>query len=50
MQHEPDAEISEARFFVQAELPELDDVRIAAGFVERFYAHREHPEWPTDFD
>ena len=50
VQHEPDAEIAEARFFAKTELPELDDVRIASGFVERFYAHHEHPEWPTDFD
>jgi ADP-ribose pyrophosphatase YjhB (NUDIX family) len=50
VQHEPDDEIAEARFFARAELPQLDDVRIASGFVERFFAHHEHPEWPTDFD
>ena len=50
VQHEPDDEIAEARFFADAELPELDDRRIAPGYIERFLEHRESPDWPTDFD
>ena len=50
IQHEPDDEILETRFFRQADLPQLDNVRIAPGYVERFFAHWENPEWPTDFD
>ena len=50
IQHEPDDEIVETRFFKQAELPPLDAVRIAPGYVERFFAHWENPKWPTDFD
>jgi len=50
-QHELDDEIAEARFFNRDELPELDTARITPdSYIERFYAHREHPEWPTDFD
>jgi hypothetical protein len=25
-------------------------MRIAPGYIERFLAHKENPEWPTDFD
>jgi ADP-ribose pyrophosphatase YjhB (NUDIX family) len=50
-QHELDDEIAEARFFTRDELPELDLARITPdSYIDRFYAHREHPEWPTDFD
>jgi ADP-ribose pyrophosphatase YjhB (NUDIX family) len=50
VQHEPDDEIAEAGFFAYAEMPELDRMRIAPGYVERFFEHQENPEWPTDFD
>ncbi|MEK6276349.1 MAG: NUDIX hydrolase [Actinomycetota bacterium] len=51
VQHELDDEIAEARFFARDELPELDLARITPdSYIDRFYAHREHPEWPTDFD
>jgi ADP-ribose pyrophosphatase YjhB (NUDIX family) len=50
-QHELDDEIAEARFFTRDELPEPDHARITPdSYINRFYAHREHPEWPTDFD
>jgi ADP-ribose pyrophosphatase YjhB (NUDIX family) len=49
-QHELDEEIAEARFFSRHELPKLDLARITPDYIDRFYAHREHPEWPTDFD
>jgi ADP-ribose pyrophosphatase YjhB (NUDIX family) len=50
-QHELDDEIAEARFFTRNELPELDQARITPdSYINRFYEHREHPEWPTDFD
>jgi ADP-ribose pyrophosphatase YjhB (NUDIX family) len=50
VQHELDEEIAEARFFKRSELPELDRARITPDYIDRFYGHREHPEWPTDFD
>jgi ADP-ribose pyrophosphatase YjhB (NUDIX family) len=51
VQHDLDDEISEARFFAQDDIPELDDERITPdSYIERFFRHREHPEWPTDFD
>ena len=51
VQHELDDEIAEARFFTRSEFPELDHARITPdSYIDRFYKHREHPEWPTDFD
>jgi ADP-ribose pyrophosphatase YjhB (NUDIX family) len=51
IQHNVDAEISQARFFARDALPELDATRITPDtYIERFFAHREHQEWPTDFD
>jgi ADP-ribose pyrophosphatase YjhB (NUDIX family) len=51
VQHESDHEVSGARFFARDGLPELDALRITrAAYIDRFFAHREHPEWPTDFD
>jgi len=50
-QYELDDEIAEARFFARHQLPELDLARITPdSYIDRFYAHREYPEWPTDFD
>jgi len=51
VRHEPDDEVSEVRFFARVDLPELDVDRITPDtYIERFFAHRAHPEWPTDFD
>jgi len=51
VEHEHDSEVTEARFFARSDLPELDEDRITPDtYIERFFAHREHPEWPTDFD
>jgi NADH pyrophosphatase NudC (nudix superfamily) len=51
VQHDSDDEISEVRFFARDDLPELDEERITPDtYIERFFEHREHPEWPTDFD
>jgi ADP-ribose pyrophosphatase YjhB (NUDIX family) len=50
-QHETDDEISEVRFFARDELPELDVMRITPDtYIERFFNHRDHPEWAADFD
>ena len=51
VQHEVDHEIAEARFFSREELPALDEQRVTPdSYIVRFFEHREHPEWPTDFD
>ena len=51
VQHDLDDEISETGFFTRDALPELDVERITPdSYIERFFAHRDHPEWPTDFD
>jgi len=51
VQHEYDHEVSDARFFARDALPELDTQRITRdAYIDRFFAHHGHPEWPTDFD
>jgi ADP-ribose pyrophosphatase YjhB (NUDIX family) len=51
VRHAHDHEVSEVGFFARDALPELDIERITPDdYVNRFFAHREHPEWPTDFD
>ena len=51
VQHEHDDEVTDAQFFARHDLPELDRERITPdSYIDRFFAHREHPEWPTDFD
>jgi ADP-ribose pyrophosphatase YjhB (NUDIX family) len=50
-QRELGFETDAASFFGPTVLPER--LRIGAstrGLIERCYEHREHPEWPTDFD
>jgi ADP-ribose pyrophosphatase YjhB (NUDIX family) len=50
-QRELDDETSDARFFARDRLPE--PLRVGAStraLIERCYEHRDHPEWPTDFD
>jgi ADP-ribose pyrophosphatase YjhB (NUDIX family) len=44
------AETTDARFFGREELPELSLSRVTPKYVERFFDHRDHPEWPADFD
>jgi ADP-ribose pyrophosphatase YjhB (NUDIX family) len=43
-------ETSAARFFERNELPELSMNRVTPRYIERAYDHREHLEWPTEFD
>jgi ADP-ribose pyrophosphatase YjhB (NUDIX family) len=51
VQHELDGEIAEAGFFERNALPPLDLARITPDeYIQRFFAHRDQPEWPTDFD
>ena len=51
IEHGFDEEISAVRFFAQDALPELDLERITPDtYITRFFEHRDHPEWPTDFD
>ena len=44
------SETLDARFFGRAELPELRFSRATQVQIERCFEHRDHPEWPTDFD
>jgi ADP-ribose pyrophosphatase YjhB (NUDIX family) len=39
-----------ADFFARDRLPELSLSRVTPQQIARFFEHREHPEWPTDFD
>jgi ADP-ribose pyrophosphatase YjhB (NUDIX family) len=39
-----------AGFFPRKQLPELSLSRVTPQQLARFFEHREHPEWPTDFD
>lgn len=43
-------ETSGVGFFREAALPELSRGRVTPKQIARFFAHRRHPEWPTDFD
>jgi ADP-ribose pyrophosphatase YjhB (NUDIX family) len=45
-----DDEVLGAGFFPLDGLPDLSTGRVTARQIARFFAHREHPEWPTDFD
>jgi ADP-ribose pyrophosphatase YjhB (NUDIX family) len=50
-QRELTSETDDARFFPRSGLPER--LRVGAStrrLIERCYEHREHPEWPTEFD
>jgi ADP-ribose pyrophosphatase YjhB (NUDIX family) len=44
------AETTDARFFGRDKLPELSLSRVTPQYIERFFDHRDHPEWPADFD
>ncbi|GAC1329601.1 MAG: NUDIX hydrolase [Chloroflexota bacterium] len=37
-------------FFAEDNLPELSLGRVTRNQIHRFFQHRVHPEWPTDFD
>jgi ADP-ribose pyrophosphatase YjhB (NUDIX family) len=46
----PNLETEGVDFFALDALPELSIARVTAEQIARFFAHRAHPEWPTDFD
>jgi ADP-ribose pyrophosphatase YjhB (NUDIX family) len=46
----PSVETEEVAFFREDELPELSLTRVMPSQISRLFAHRRHPEWPTDFD
>jgi ADP-ribose pyrophosphatase YjhB (NUDIX family) len=46
----PDKEILEVGFFRPDALPELSAGRVTAKQIARFFEHRQHPDWPTEFD
>jgi ADP-ribose pyrophosphatase YjhB (NUDIX family) len=46
----PNVEASEIAFFGVNDLPELSIRRITERQLRRFFEHRAHPDWPTDFD
>jgi ADP-ribose pyrophosphatase YjhB (NUDIX family) len=39
-----------AGFFPLDALPPLSESRVTRAQIERCFAHRDHPEWPTEFD
>jgi len=43
-------ETADAGFFREDEIPALSLPRVTPEQIARFFAHRRHPEWPTDFD
>lgn len=43
-------ETADVGFFPPDGLPELSIGRSTAVQIARFFAHRDHPEWPADFD
>jgi ADP-ribose pyrophosphatase YjhB (NUDIX family) len=43
-------ETEEGGFFPEHGLPELSLTRVMPSQIVRLFAHRRHPEWPTDFD
>lgn len=43
-------ETLDVAFFARNEIPDLSLTRVVPSQIERFWEHREHPEWPTDFD
>lgn len=44
------SETAAADFFASDKLPALSLSRVTPRQIERFFEHRAHPEWPTDFD
>jgi ADP-ribose pyrophosphatase YjhB (NUDIX family) len=46
----PSMETAEVGFFAEDAVPALSLGRVTPGQVARIFAHRRHPEWPTEFD
>lgn len=46
----PSIETAEVAFFRRDALPPLSVGRVTARQIERLFDHRDHPEWPADFD
>ncbi len=46
----PSFETSDIQFFSSDALPPLSLGRVTSRQIARFFEHRIHPEWPTDFD
>ncbi|MFO7322106.1 MAG: NUDIX hydrolase [Chloroflexota bacterium] len=46
----PNVETEECGWFAEDALPELSVGRVTAAQIHRFFEHRRHPDWPTDFD
>ncbi len=46
----PNVETEETGWFAEDALPELSVGRITAAQIHRFFEHKRHPDWPTDFD
>jgi ADP-ribose pyrophosphatase YjhB (NUDIX family) len=44
------AETSGVGFFAEDSLPPLSVSRVTERQLRRMFAHRRHPDWPTDFD
>lgn len=43
-------ETVEVAFFARDALPPLSLGRVTPRQIERFYEHKDHPDWPADFD
>lgn len=43
-------ETEETGWFRLGDLPELSVARVTEAQIRRFFAFKDHPEWPTDFD
>ncbi len=43
-------ETTDVDFFQRHDLPELSVGRVTAAQIERCFEHRDHPDWPADFD
>jgi len=46
----PNAETEETGWFAEDALPELSVGRVTAAQIQRWFEHKRHPDWPTDFD
>ena len=49
-QRVPNVDTEECGGFAEDALPELSVGRVTAAQIHRFFEHRRHPDWPTDFD
>lgn len=46
----PNVETEESGWFAEDALPELSVGRVTAAQIHRWFEHKRHPDWPTDFD